>query len=112
MSTTELQVKLLSSMAKVFPNKIAGEASQKCRTLYGQEIAFQAAYRLQLPNRNLVEYNLSVSSPIEDRIQVFAVEHKAKHVHSGHFSRLERLADLAVIGVVLPRHENAARDVV
>ena len=74
MSTTELQVKLLSSMAKVFPNKIAGEASQKCRTLHGQEIAFQAAYRLQLPNRNLVEYNLSVSSPIEDRIQVFAVE--------------------------------------
>lgn len=45
MSQKELQLIPLSSLAKVFPNKIYGKAHRSVRAAYGQEVSFQIAYR-------------------------------------------------------------------
>ena len=74
MNSKYLQIKLLSSLAKVFPNRIVGKTSRECRTLHGQEIAFQVAYRLNMANRDLFEYDVKVVSSLEELVRVYTVE--------------------------------------
>ena len=45
MSTKELKLIPLSSLAKVFPNKIYGQTHRYVQAAHGQEVSFQIAYR-------------------------------------------------------------------
>ena len=74
MSEKILQIKTLSSMAKVCPNRIYGVMNKSCRTLRGQEIAFQVAYRLAIPSKYRTEFSFEVKSPVADRIRVSSVK--------------------------------------
>lgn len=73
MNQKSLQVRMLSSMAKVFPNRIYGNTASQCRTLRGQEVAFQIAYRLNMPPRSLCEFRISVDSPIKQFLKIYRV---------------------------------------
>lgn len=73
MSQKALQIKTLSSMAKVFPDKIVGAASKKCCAFRGQEVSFQVAYSLTLPGRSIAEFDVSVESPLGDAVRVYKV---------------------------------------
>ena len=73
MSQKALQIKTLSSLAKVFPEKIVGASHKSCRAFRGQEVSFQVAYRLTMPMRSLAEFNVSVDSSLGDAVRVYQV---------------------------------------
>ena len=62
MSTKELQLIPLSSLAKVFPTKIYGKAHRHVQAAYGQEVSFQIAYRhMHSFHRKVYEVKASTS---------------------------------------------------
>lgn len=73
MPSKELQTRLLSSLAKVFPTRIVGNASKCGRTLQGQEISFQLAYRLNSARFNCLMCDIEIHSPLGDALQVYQV---------------------------------------
>ncbi len=69
-----LQLRSLSSFAKVFPDRIVGRVSHATEAARGQEVSFQIAYR----KRNEIKYcqtyyDIEVSSPLKDALRVFTV---------------------------------------
>ncbi len=74
MSTTkELQLRLLSSLAKVLPERICGRVSKSCQAVRGQEVSFQVAFRLA-PQRYVQKYfRVEVTSPIAEKITLYNV---------------------------------------
>ena len=74
MSQKKLQIRTLSSMAKVFPDRIWGDNSKTCRTLRGQEISFQVAYRLGNIGLSLRSFAVTVNSPIQSAVKCYKVE--------------------------------------
>ena len=69
---SELSLRPLSSLAKVFPQKIYGNKSAAFEGAVGQEISFQVAYRLNSKNTPGKKYRVEAVSPIKD-ISVFSV---------------------------------------
>lgn len=68
-----IQLRTLSSLAKVFPDRIYGKATKSCPAAAGQEISFQIAFRL--PPREKYKYEdlrIEVHSALED-ISLFSV---------------------------------------
>ena len=62
MSTKELKLIPLSSLAKVFPTKIYGKAHRHVQAAYGQEVSFQIAYRhMHSFHRKVYEVKASTS---------------------------------------------------
>jgi len=63
----KLQIKTLSSLAKVFSSRICGRVSYKTDAACGQSISFQVAYRLQgLVKYAKKGYSVVVESPLEN----------------------------------------------
>ena len=56
-----LQTRMLSSLAKVFPNRIYGRVSKKTDAVRGQEVSFQIAFRLTEPVYRQREYQIRVT---------------------------------------------------
>ncbi len=59
----ELQIRTLSSLTKIFPERICGRASKGCDAVRGQEVAFQVSYRLPLMKYCQREFGVEISSP-------------------------------------------------
>ena len=74
MNSKDLHIELYSSLAKIFPDKINGAPNDTCRALHGQEISFQVAYRLTMPDLNWYEYDVMIESPLGEHIKAYTVE--------------------------------------
>ena len=73
--TNELELITLSSLAKVFPDRIYGEGTRIIHTAKGAEISFQIAYRSidRAAHRYPCDYALRVNASL-DAIKLFRVE--------------------------------------
>lgn len=60
---TGFEAKVLSMMAKVFPERICGDEEHGCRLAPGQEACFQIAVRCHLPRYSLRDFDVCVSAP-------------------------------------------------
>ena len=78
MSPTEnkktLQLRPLSSLAKVFPQKIFGKTTREAFAVPGQELSFQVAFRL-LPEGKYKQQDrkIKIRSPLKDHIKLYTV---------------------------------------
>lgn len=72
----ELELRTLSSLAKVFSDKIYGERTRICYAAKGAEISFQIAYRSidRAAHRYPCDYKLCVRSALSGAISLFRVE--------------------------------------
>ncbi len=72
----ELQLRTLSSLAKVFPDKIYGKATRLCDVARGAQVSFQIAYRSidRMAHKYLCNYGLRIKSTLSDKINLFRVE--------------------------------------
>ena len=69
-----LQLRPLSSLAKVFPNRIHGRSCRNAVAARGQEISFQVAYKEKLSGRyRQREYEVRVISDLAEYAELFAV---------------------------------------
>ncbi len=59
----ELQIRTLSSLTKVFPERICGRASKGCEAARGQEVAFQVAFRLPEMKYCQKEFRVEIKAP-------------------------------------------------
>ena len=75
-NTKELQVRTLSSLAKVFPNRIYGKVTTSCDAPRGAQSSFQIAYRAidRKAHKYLCNYDLRVRSTLSDKVTLFRVE--------------------------------------
>lgn len=69
----ELQIRTLSSLTKVFPERICGRASKSCEVARGQETAFQVAYRLPEMKYCQKDFRVEVSAPDGVEIRTYTV---------------------------------------
>ena len=68
-----LQLRPLSSLAKVFPKRIHGSTTKECLAVSGQEVSFQIAFRLILNGRYKQEVrSLKITSPFSE-VKAFKV---------------------------------------
>ena len=74
MALVNLQLRTLSSMAKVFPNRICGKVLRKSRVVRGQELSFQIAYRLTSNGYRQSNYQVTVNSDLTSSVSLFLVE--------------------------------------
>lgn len=68
-----LQIRTLSSLAKVFPERICGRVSKKCEAVCGQEVSFQVAFRLPMMHYCQKNFQVAVTSPLSDDITLYRV---------------------------------------
>ena len=73
MAQKELQIKTLSSLAKVFAHKIVGSTAKRADAFCGCEAAFQVALRLPMKKYCQTYYDISVNSPLEEYITLSRV---------------------------------------
>ena len=73
MAQKELQIKTLSSLAKVFAHKIVGRSAKRADAFCGCEAAFQVAFRLPMKKYCQTYYDISVSSPLAEHITLSKV---------------------------------------
>ncbi|MBE6554537.1 MAG: DUF4091 domain-containing protein [Ruminococcaceae bacterium] len=73
--TTEkqLQIKTLSSLTKVFPERICGRVSKACDAARGQEVAFQVAYRLPMKKYYQKEFTVKAEAPEGIALSLYTV---------------------------------------
>ena len=73
MSTKELQTKTLSSLAKVFPQRIVGSVTHEGVGFRGTEIAFQVAVRITPRRYTQEDYTVEVTSALAQHITLARV---------------------------------------
>ncbi len=74
MSTSkELKLRLLSSLAKVLPERVCGKISKSCTAVCGQEVSFQIAYTLAPQKYIQKYYTFKVTSPLSESLTVSTV---------------------------------------
>ena len=75
-ATKELELRTLTSLAKVFPDKIYGKSAKFCDAALGQEASFQIAYRSvdRRAHRYACDYDVKIESELADRISLWRVE--------------------------------------
>ena len=73
MSTKELQTKTLSSLAKVFPQRIVGSVTHEGVGFRGTEIAFQVAVRITPRRYTQEDYTIEVTSALAQHITLARV---------------------------------------
>ena len=73
MSTKELQTKTLSSLAKVFPQRIVGSVTHEGIGFRGTEIAFQVAVRITPRRYTQEDYTVEVTSALAQHITLACV---------------------------------------
>ena len=69
-----LQMRPLSSLAKVFSHKIVGRATRNATCFGGQELSLQVAYRLTHVSYVKTDYVVSVSTELSAEPSLFKVE--------------------------------------
>lgn len=69
----KLQTRPLSSLAKVFPQRIFGKANRSALAARGQKVSFQIAYRLQVQGYRQRDYRVKVVSELEEGITLSRV---------------------------------------
>ena len=69
----ELQTRVLSSLAKVFPDRIVGKSCKHGEAARGQALSFQVAYRYFAPRYKQRTYRVEVVSPLGEYITVYRV---------------------------------------
>lgn len=74
MKKSNLVVYPLSSLAKVFPNRIYGKRALRFKAAKGQELSFQIAFRLQSNNSFREEYSVAVCSPLKEFTTTYLVK--------------------------------------
>ncbi|MBQ2735653.1 MAG: DUF4091 domain-containing protein [Clostridia bacterium] len=67
------QFRMLSSLAKVFHNRIYGLSSRSAEAAQGQEISFQIAFRVNAPRYTKHPFRIAVSSPLADQVALYRV---------------------------------------
>lgn len=72
----ELELKTLSSLAKVFPNKIYGRSRSSCDAARGREVSFQIAYRSvdRQAHRYACDYDIRIVSELSEHVRAYRVE--------------------------------------
>ena len=73
MSQKEMQIRALSSLAKVFPDRIVGKTCRHGEAARGQEHSFQVAYRYFAPRYRQRTYRVEVVSPLREYITLYRV---------------------------------------
>lgn len=73
MSQKEMQIRALSSLAKVFPDRIVGKTCSHGEVAHGQELSFQVAYRYFAPSYRQRTYRVEVVSPLREYITLYRV---------------------------------------
>ena len=73
MAQKELQIKTLSSLAKVFADKIVGRPAKRTDTFGGCEASFQIALRLPMEKYCQKNYDISIDSPLSEYITLSRV---------------------------------------
>lgn len=72
--TPKLQLRPLSSLAKVFPSRICGAPAREFHAACGQEVSFQIAYRIASDARyRRKNYAVQVSSPLAQHATLYTV---------------------------------------
>ena len=69
----KLQTRPLSSLAKVFPQRIFGKANRAVAAARGQKVSFQIAYRLQVEGYRQRDYRVKVVSELAEGISLSQV---------------------------------------
>ncbi len=69
-----LQIRPLSSLAKVFPHKIVGRVTRNTICFGGQELSLQVAYRVSNKSYSVRNYTVSVSTELCAEPSLFRVE--------------------------------------
>ncbi len=70
----KIQLRQVSSLAKVFPERIfSGNICNSLQGARGQELSYQIAFRYHSPSFVFKKYTVEVSTPWEDRTQVYSV---------------------------------------
>ncbi|MBO5295030.1 MAG: DUF4091 domain-containing protein [Clostridia bacterium] len=69
----EFEVKVLSSLAKVFPDRIVGRPCRFGDVARGQEVSFQVAFRYFAPRYRQKYYRIEVKSPLREYITLYRV---------------------------------------
>ncbi len=72
-STKELQIKTLSSLAKVFPQRIVGSVKRGAVGFRGTEISFQVALRITPRRYTQEDYTVEVTSALAEHITLSRV---------------------------------------
>ena len=73
MENKELQIRTLSSLAKVFPDKIIGRAHTKVDGFCGTEVSFQVAVRMTASRYKQADYDIKVISELSKDIKLYKV---------------------------------------
>ena len=73
MAQKDFEVKTLSSLAKVFPERIVGKSSKSGDVARGQTFSFQVAYRYFAPRYRQKEYRVELRSPLRESITIYRV---------------------------------------
>jgi len=73
MKTKELQIRTLSSLAKVFPQRIVGNSHTRVDGVCGTEVSFQVALRMVAPRYRQDDYEIKVISELSERIKLYKV---------------------------------------
>lgn len=69
-----LQLKTVSSLAKVFPKRIYGNITNSLECARGQEVSFQIAYRLKQAVYVLKDFSVVLNTSLNAKVSVFRVE--------------------------------------
>lgn len=70
----ELQIKTLSSLAKVFHERILGKTYKRAYGFRGEEVCFQVAYRRIAPRYDQKNYEIKIDSEICEYVSLSTVE--------------------------------------
>ena len=73
MDQKQLQIKTLSSLAKVFSDKIVGRSSKRTDAFCGNEASFQIAFKITPRKYCQLEYDIKVKSPLADYVTLSKV---------------------------------------
>ena len=68
-----IEIRQLSSLTKVFCDRIVGEDCRAETALGGQEVAFQLAYRLVTEKFSHDVFSLETDSPLSDCVTLYRV---------------------------------------
>lgn len=72
MQNKDLEIRPLSSLSKVFPERIIGKTKRTVHSVSGSEVSFQVALRMLSDNHTKADYEVRVSSPLTE-ISLFKV---------------------------------------
>lgn len=73
MANRELHTRMLSSLAKVFPDRIYGRVSKEIHAARGQCVSFQVAYRFFASRYRQKNYRIELSSPLSEHTALYCV---------------------------------------